>query len=186
LTFWDIPSVQKLQEPIRPDICSTLYRRSVGLQQRLSARRYEAGGAAKKRQVNRGSGSNVRAGNSWMDQLLLQVSSFSLSCLSRIILNGFLCDGQCGKFKRLRRHRRRAWQWLGQIAATSEASVSTLRNAGFTPPAGQWEPGELRGSRRVLRGPGVRVPRLLTQGFCLVGILHFGYIFMNIGNRQSQ
>ncbi|MDQ3688740.1 MAG: hypothetical protein M3406_01630 [Chloroflexota bacterium] len=66
------------------------------------------------------------------------------------------------KYKRLRRRHSRARRFIADVARRSPACSRTGVLA-CAPTAGRWEPGEPRGSRRVLRAPGVRLPRRLTS-----------------------
>jgi hypothetical protein len=68
-------------------------------------------------------------------------------------INDYLVRWAMWKYKRLRRHPARAWQLLASVARREPDLVAHWR-LGLRPDGwGRWEPGELRGSRRVLRAP---------------------------------
>ena len=72
-------------------------------------------------------------------------------------LNEILVRWAMRKYKRLRRHQTGR---AGFSLTSPDASPTCSRTGGWAcaPTAGRWEPGELRGSRRVLRAPGGQTP----------------------------
>jgi hypothetical protein len=72
-------------------------------------------------------------------------------------LNDTLMRWAMRKYKRLRRHKTRARRFIADVARRQPGLFAHWR-FGVRPPAGRWEPGERRRSRRVLRAPGGAIP----------------------------